>query len=557
MKQILSLFLFFIFLSPGQLFAAPTLSIKSNSGITTVAISGLSSIRNSTYTVIVSKNPIKSVDDLGIYGQTIGFGVQQGLVPKNSTQATWDITTLSGNTTYYFRGVEIPSGFSTRRSFVTTEEVFKTPKAAVVLTDKDATINNIKGGILSGTVNPGKLASPLESGDVVVQVKIFPPNTTKEAMSGATEPLQTIPIKPLSPGGSFSSSYAQTDLDSGKIYPIELAIIVYGEKALVKIGEINTGEGVATTKANDKATFNKKSYTLLAPIPGLTAILNPDICNQATEDQICDINVFINFLLKLLIGIAAVILVVRLIIEGYIYMTTDVPFLKAGAKKTFFDALMGLVIALSSYLILNTINPRLVENDININTVVFNVMDYPDAGDDIPDTEFDSGKKTYSTNAAISPATVAAVEKLKNGWEISRFVVFTNDRMLIELKKGSQVDTTNIIDIAHGSNGYAAKGTAKNLDKKTPIGEWEIIDIRYTPGIPQFNKIKSSKTGQVSNMGAAFWHLSPMTSGERGIGMHGNKNGTLSPTAGCIRLKNSDILALQPYVKKGIPVIIK
>lgn len=555
MKQILSLFLFFIFLSPGQLFAAPTLSIKSNGDTVTAAISGLSLVGNKTYIILVSKNPITDVRGDGLFNQTIGL---EGLIPKKSNEAIWNISGLSGNTTYYFRGVEISPGIPVKKTFATAEQAFKTSKTGTItLTDKDATINDIRGGILSGTVNPGKLASPLESGDVVVQVKIFPPNTTKEAMGGATEPLQTITIKPLSPGGSFSSFYAQADLDSGKIYPIELAVIVYGEKALVKIGEINTGEGVATTKANDKVTFNKKSYTLLAPIPGLTAILDPDICNQATEDQICDINVFINFLLKLLIGIAAVILVVKLIIEGYIYMTTDVPFLKAGAKKTFFDALMGLVIALSSYLILNTINPRLVENDININTVVFNVMDYPDAGDDIPDTEFDSGKKTYNTNAAISPATVAAVEKLKNGWEISRFVVFTNDRMLIELKKGSQVDTTNIIDIAHGSNGYAAKGTAKNLDKKTPIGEWEIIDIRYTPGIPQFNKIKSSKTGQVSNMGAAFWHLSPMTSGERGIGMHGNKNGTLSPTAGCIRLKNSDILALQPYVKKGIPVIIK
>jgi lipoprotein-anchoring transpeptidase ErfK/SrfK len=59
-----------------------------------------------------------------------------------------------------------------------------------------------------------------------------------------------------------------------------------------------------------------------------------------------------------------------------------------------------------------------------------------------------------------------------------------------------------------------------------------------------------------SMLGAGFFHLNPMKNGERGIGMHGNKTGTLTPTYGCIRIKNADIEALLPYVTPGIQVTI-
>jgi lipoprotein-anchoring transpeptidase ErfK/SrfK len=285
----------------------------------------------------------------------------------------------------------------------------------------------------------------------------------------------------------------------------------------------------------------------------MTMLLDPELCREEQRrdpGQICDINAFLNFLLQLAIGAAAVVLVVRIIISGYGYMLTDVPYIKVKLKGQFIEAMIGLVVALSSYLILNTVNPKLVSNNINIKAINFEIVDFPDAGDDSIDPDFKLGKATYSKDATISPGTVSAVKKLEQGWEISRFIVFTNNRMLIELKKGQDIDNTNLIDISPGKNGYAPEGTAKGGDNKTPIGTWKIIDIRYKPGVPQFN-------GNGSNMGAAFWHLSPTKSGERGIGMHGTKTGGLSATNGCIRMKNTDLLALQPYVKKGIPVIVK
>jgi lipoprotein-anchoring transpeptidase ErfK/SrfK len=328
-----------------------------------------------------------------------------------------------------------------------------------------------------------------------------------------------------------------------------------GASAIYEVKGVNTSKGYIIPETGKEAEdfLNKNSYRLLAPIPGMTMLLDPELCREEQRrdpGQICDINAFLNFLLQLAIGAAAVVLVVRIIISGYGYMLTDVPYIKVKLKGQFIEAMIGLVVALSSYLILNTVNPKLVSNNINIKAINFEIVDFPDAGDDSIDPDFKLGKATYSKDATISPGTVSAVKKLEQGWEISRFIVFTNNRMLIELKKGQDIDNTNLIDISPGKNGYAPEGTAKGGDNKTPIGTWKIIDIRYKPGVPQFN-------GNGSNMGAAFWHLSPTKSGERGIGMHGTKTGGLSATNGCIRMKNTDLLALQPYVKKGIPVIVK
>ena len=174
----------------------------------------------------------------------------------------------------------------------------------------------------------------------------------------------------------------------------------------------------------------------------------------------------------------------------------------------------------------------------------------PDAGDDTIDPDFAKRIYKYSTDASVSSGVTSAIAKTKDGWEIVKFTVHTNNKMTIELKKGSVYDYISVIDISPGLNGYASTGTGEMGDKKTPLGNWKIINIKYIPNQAQFNK-------KGSNMGAAFWHLDPMTSGERGIGMHGNKRGTLGPTIGCIRLKNADILALQPYIKVGMLVSVK
>jgi lipoprotein-anchoring transpeptidase ErfK/SrfK len=290
-------------------------------------------------------------------------------------------------------------------------------------------------------------------------------------------------------------------------------------------------------------TSTDTTYTPLAKLPGLETKID--------TNGSCPFGNYLNIIIKLVLGISAVLAMVMIVMGGIEYMSSELISSKEAGKESITHAVLGLLIALGAYLLLNTINPQLL-NVCGIDKLpeAVIVINGPDAGDDTIDPDFAKKIYKYSTNASVSSGVTSAITKIKDGWEIVKFTVHTNNKMTIELKKGSQYNYDSVIDIAHGKNGYAPIGTGKSKDGKTPLGNWKIIENRYKPNIPQFNK-------EGSNMGAAFWHLDPMTSGERGIGMHGNKIGTLSSTNGCIRLKNSDILALQPYIKTGIIVSIK
>jgi hypothetical protein len=164
--------------------------------------------------------------------------------------------------------------------------------------------------------------------------------------------------------------------------------------------------------------IKKRSYTLLAPFSEkLQVVLDPDLCREfvaqkkrpegSCDNQISD---FINLMLTVLIGIAAVVLVIELIVEGYRYMVTDTPFAKISAKSRFFEALLGLLLALSAYLILNTINPKLVSNDLNINNVNISVITDFDVSGPLTGS-FDGKAIKVNFNKEAYPAAKLASEK--------------------------------------------------------------------------------------------------------------------------------------------------
>ncbi|MBP9714999.1 MAG: L,D-transpeptidase [Candidatus Pacebacteria bacterium] len=291
-------------------------------------------------------------------------------------------------------------------------------------------------------------------------------------------------------------------------------------------------------------TETNTNYELLAPLPGIDAFFESDPAKNK-----CALGKYLNKLIILIIGIAAVLAMVMIVMGGITYMTSELVSSKEAGKQQITHAILGLLLALGAWLILNTINPNLLKLCLD-NLPPATVTIGPDAGDDTVDPDWGTGGGTYSTGAGISEGTTNALKKLQAGWEINRLVV-SGTQMKIELKKGNDYDNSNSIEINHGSNGYAAVGAGRQSDERTPKGNWNIIAIRYTPGKPQF-----SQNG--SNMGAAFLHLNPSKTGERGIGMHGQKDGTVSTeTNGCVRVKNADLLALMPHLKSGIPVIIK
>lgn len=103
-------------------------------------------------------------------------------------------------------------------------------------------------------------------------------------------------------------------------------------------------------------TYAAEPYSLLQPIPGI----------QKTSS----ITDYINRLVPFVIMLAAVLALVQIVVGGMEWALSEAISSKQEGKERITMALLGLLIALLSYLILNVINPDLVNlKDPSIPTV--------------------------------------------------------------------------------------------------------------------------------------------------------------------------------------------
>lgn len=105
-----------------------------------------------------------------------------------------------------------------------------------------------------------------------------------------------------------------------------------------------------TNSANSVNT--ETTYTPLAPLPGL------DGAYDTTGE--CPLGRYLNIMIKLIIGIATVLAMVMIVLGGMEYMTSELISSKEAGKEKIKNAIIGLLIALGAWLILNTINPTLL-----------------------------------------------------------------------------------------------------------------------------------------------------------------------------------------------------
>jgi hypothetical protein len=93
------------------------------------------------------------------------------------------------------------------------------------------------------------------------------------------------------------------------------------------------------------------TYTPLEPLPGV---------NLTTSGGGVDLESLINSLFKILLALGAMTAVAMLVFSGVTYMVSDVVNKKNEARKRIQNAVFGLLLLIGAYLILNTINPQLV-----------------------------------------------------------------------------------------------------------------------------------------------------------------------------------------------------
>ncbi len=161
-------------------------------------------------------------------------------------------------------------------------------------------------------------------------------------------------------------------------------------------------------------------YELLAPIPTLGRTVNFD---GSTTEQPFALEQFFLSMINILIGAVSIMAVGALIYLGFMYMNArsfgNIPNLKK-YKTRFIQVFYGIGIILSSYIILNTINPELLRLVPDLDPVTF-VGDAAVAASLSQDgITFDLGNGTLPDPNRARPATIRLSGKqssIKNDYE--------------------------------------------------------------------------------------------------------------------------------------------
>ncbi len=172
----------------------------------------------------------------------------------------------------------------------------------------------------------------------------FPGFTTKELCETAKIPYKS------NITSSVSECFQKTDDDINKL------IVAEQEASKIFTDEVINKDEAVSVKPQINAAENKTIYKMLAPIGKITCM------DSSGKDKNCignNIGDYLNVIFKIAIGLCAALAVIMLIISGITYMGNESVFGKTEAKSKMFSAILGLIIALGSYALLNTINPDL------------------------------------------------------------------------------------------------------------------------------------------------------------------------------------------------------
>ena len=163
----------------------------------------------------------------------------------------------------------------------------------------------------------------------------------------------------------------------------------------------NTGSQSSLT------TDEEGSYRLLAPLGDFDTFTIKDENGNNID---CAFVVYLNIIIRIFLGISAVLAMVMIVVAGVQYMTTEAVSGKGQAKSNIINAVFGFVLALAAYVILNTINPALLNFCPNFYEAQITISPFDEPHDPI------DGKycKNPEYDAGASWPLVAAVKAVPN-----------------------------------------------------------------------------------------------------------------------------------------------
>ncbi len=132
-------------------------------------------------------------------------------------------------------------------------------------------------------------------------------------------------------------------------------------------------------------------YVVLAPLPRTT--VNCTVNGKA--EQCTDLSMYLPRAFELTIGIAVALAFVVIVYGGVMYATSDALSGKSAGREAIENALWGLLLVIGSYVILQTINPKMLDFTLDIQQFTVN----PNTGSGNGGVVAPTSGYTYTTNA--------------------------------------------------------------------------------------------------------------------------------------------------------------
>lgn len=220
-------------------------------------------------------------------------------------------------------------------------------------------------------------------------------------------------------------------------------------------------------------------YTLLEPLPCIQGVGD---CKVGTMQEEISLDSYIGYVFKFAIALAAFLAVIMIIWGGFEYMTSEIPSLKLEGKGRISNAIIGLLMVLASYLILATIDPRLVAINTKIDPIVIKKSDLDEVGKFRTNLEKDLAALSNEDRnkvAELEKEIVPMKKKLEDLENLIKYGEATEEEIkmynsvLADLK-GTEIQQTQII--AHASARKQLDNVFKTLhnSESFPVGNGEL-----------------------------------------------------------------------------------
>lgn len=267
-----------------------------------------------------------------------------------------------------------------------------------------------------------------------------------------------------------------------------LVIVVVCFLTIFNFKKVFSDEVVNIAGQKNIETAHKTKYNLLAPILGIKCV-DTDTLNGDKSCLSGGIGEYLNLIFKILIGLCAALAVIMLIINGITYMGDESVFGKTEAKHKMYSAILGLLIALAAYAILNTINPDLTGGEIKIDQIDIKIEPLYDRGYNDPKKSNGESVRCTPVTTPGSPCTVenlAPIFGAENAVAMSKICNMESGGSSVQsktdvCKPGDKSFSFGLFQVNLAANGILAGEECVGLFDKKVSGK-DALEPKYTSG---------------------------------------------------------------------------